>query len=144
PLLDGSEMRDAAGLIASVASGVFRRAAGRFSCFRLVFSYGGGSVAFLLGRFGRAAIERKDPYLRDGAAPQLRKFYYEIAQANHPRARDALLELIPLPNVLFGTDYPLRPASEAVDGLPNYSKCTDAQRRSTTPEHRESPRPSGT
>ena len=68
---------------------------------------------------------------------QLRKFYYEIAQANHPGALDALLELIPLSNVLFGTDYPLRPVSEAVEGLTKYSKFTDAQRRTINRENAE-------
>jgi len=59
----------------------------------------------------------------------LKKFYYEIAQANHPEALDALLALIPLSNVLFGTDFPLRPASEAVEGVNNYRKLSNAQRR---------------
>ena len=94
-------------------------------------------MPFLLGRFERLAIERKDPYLKDGAAPQLRKFHYEIAQANHPGALDALLELVPLSNVLFGSDYPLRPASEAVEGLTKYSKFTDAQRRTINRENAE-------
>ncbi|MET0165835.1 MAG: hypothetical protein ABW318_12645 [Vicinamibacterales bacterium] len=57
----------------------------------------------------------------------MKKFYYEIAQANHSEALDALLALVPISNVLFGTDYPLRPASEAVEGLSSY-KFTDAQR----------------
>ena len=37
------------------------------------------------------------------------------------------MALVPISNVLFGTDYPLRPASEAVEGLSSY-KFTDAQR----------------
>src|SRR5262249_62356092 len=111
------------------ASVIFGATAAKFPNIRWIFSHGGGTVPFLLGRFERLAIERRDPYLKDGAAPQLKKFYYEIAQANHPGAFDALLELIPLSNVLFGTDYPLRPASEAVEGLTNYRKLTDPQRR---------------
>ena len=47
------------------------------------------------------------------------------------------MELIPLSNVLFGTDYPLRPASEAVEGLTKYSKFTDAQRRIINRENAE-------
>jgi predicted TIM-barrel fold metal-dependent hydrolase len=60
--------------------------------------------------------------------PQLRKFYYEIAQANHAGALAALLKLVPMSQVLFGTDYPLRPASEAVEGVSAYS-FSDAERR---------------
>jgi len=45
--------------------------------------------------------------------------------------------LIPLSNVLFGTDYPLRPASEAVEGLTTYRKFTDAQRRTVNRDNAE-------
>ena len=121
----------------TIASVMFSGTAAKFPNIRWVFSHGGGTLPFLLGRFERLAIERKDPYLKDGAAPQLKKFYYEIAQANHPGALDALMELIPLSNVLFGTDYPLRPASEAVEGLTKYSKFTDAQRRIINRENAE-------
>jgi predicted TIM-barrel fold metal-dependent hydrolase len=121
----------------TIASVMFSGTAAKFPDIRWIFSHGGGTVPFLVGRFERLAVERKDPYLKNGAAPQLRQFYYEIAQANHPGAFDALLELIPLSNVLFGTDYPLRPASEAVEGLTNYRKLTDTQRRIIDRENAE-------
>ena len=111
----------------TIASLVYSGTAARFPNIRFVFSHGGGTMPFLLGRYERLAAERKDAWLADGAAPQLKKFYYEIAQANHSGALDALLALVPISNVLFGTDYPLRPASEAVEGLSAY-KFTDAQR----------------
>ena len=113
----------------TIASLTFSGTAAKFPNIRWIFSHGGGTVPFLVGRFERLATERNDPYLKDGAAPQLKKFYYEIAQANHPGALDALLALIPLSNVLFGTDFPLRPASEAVEGVNNYRKLSNAQRR---------------
>jgi predicted TIM-barrel fold metal-dependent hydrolase len=121
----------------TIASLMFSGTAAKFTNIRFIFSHGGGTVPFLLGRFERLAIERKDPWLKDGAAPQLKKFYYEIAQANHPGALSALLELVPLSNVLFGSDYPLRPASEAVEGLTKYSKFNDAQRRTINRENAE-------
>jgi 6-methylsalicylate decarboxylase len=111
----------------TIASLVYSGTAAKFPNIRWVFSHGGGTMPSLLGRYERLAAERKDAWLSDGAAPLLRKFYYEIAQANHSGALDALLALVPISNVLFGTDYPLRPASEAVEGLTSY-KFTDAQR----------------
>jgi 6-methylsalicylate decarboxylase len=111
----------------TIASLLFSGAAARFSDIRFVFSHGGGTVPFLVGRFERLAEEKKDPWLANGAAPVLRKFYYEIAQANHPGALDALLRLAPISNVLFGSDFPLRPVSEAVAGLSNY-KFSGTQR----------------
>ena len=93
-------------------------------------------MPFLLGRYERLAAERKDAWLTGGAAPLLKTFYYEIAQANHSGALDALLALVPVSNVLFGSDYPLRPASEAVEGLTAY-RFTDAQRRAINRENAE-------
>jgi predicted TIM-barrel fold metal-dependent hydrolase len=66
----------------------------------------------------------------------LRRFFYETAQANHRGALDALLALVPISNVLFGSDYPLRPASEVVEGLAAYD-FTPAQRRAIDRENAE-------
>ncbi len=101
----------------TIASLVFSGAAERFPDIRFIFSHGGGTVPFLLGRFETLATAKKMP---NGAGPQLKKFYYEVAQANHPGALDALLRLAPISNVLFGSDYPLRPVSEVVEGLSRY------------------------
>lgn len=120
----------------TIASLVYSGTAAKFPNIRFIFSHGGGTMPYLLGRFERLAAERKDPWLPDGAAPQLKKFYYEIAQANHRGALDALLALAPMSNVLFGTDFPLRPASEAVEGLAAYT-FTDVQRRAIDCENAE-------
>ncbi len=120
----------------TIASLMFSGTAAKFSNIRFIFSHGGGTVPFLLGRFERLASERKDHWMKDGAAPQLRTFHYEIAQANHHGALDALLAMVPASNVLFGSDYPLRPASEAVEGLAAYS-FTDAERLAIDRENAE-------
>jgi predicted TIM-barrel fold metal-dependent hydrolase len=120
----------------TIASLVFSGIATRFPDIHWIFSHGGGTMPFLLGRFERLASEKKDPWLKDGAAPLLRRFHYEIAQANHRGALDALLRLAPISNVLFGTDYPFRPATEAVDGVTAYP-FTDGQRRAIERDNAE-------
>lgn len=120
----------------TIASLIYSGMTTRFPDIRFIFSHGGGTMPFLLGRFERLASEKPDPWLKDGAAPHLRKFHYEIAQANHPGALDALLRLAPISNVLFGSDYPLRPASEAVEGMTAYT-FTDAQRRAIDRDNAE-------
>jgi predicted TIM-barrel fold metal-dependent hydrolase len=112
----------------TIASLLFTGTAARFADIRFMFSHGGGTLPFLLGRFERLAEERKDAWAPNGVTPQLKKFYYEVAQANHPGALAALLKLAPLSNVVFGSDYPLRPVSEAVEGVAKY-EFTAAQRR---------------
>ena len=111
----------------TIASLVYSGMAAKYPDIRFIFSHGGGTVPFLLGRFERLATEKKDPWLKEGAAPHLRKFFYEIAQANHRGALDALMAMVPVSNVLFGSDFPLRPVSEAVQGLAAYH-FTEAER----------------
>ena len=118
----------------TIASLVFSGTAAKYPNIQWVFSHGGGTVPFLVGRFERLAAERKDAWLAGGAIPQLRKFFYETAQANHKGALDALLAIIPSSHVLFGSDYPLRPVSENVEGLAAYS-FTAAQRRAIEREN---------
>jgi 6-methylsalicylate decarboxylase len=118
----------------TIASLIYSGTAARFPNIRFVFSHGGGTVPFLLGRFERLAAERNDAWLKDGVAPLLKTFYYEIAQANHAGALEALVAFAPVSNLLFGSDYPLRPASEAVTGLTAF-RFTDAERRSIEREN---------
>ena len=65
----------------------------------------------------------------DRFKPQLQKFYYEVAQANHPGALAAIAEIIPLTQLLFGTDYPIWRTAESVGGVSSYKGFSDAQRQ---------------
>jgi predicted TIM-barrel fold metal-dependent hydrolase len=106
----------------TIGSIVFGGTAARYPNIRWIFSHGGGTLPFLVSRFEReeATLKNKQTILPRGLRGELRRFYYEIAQANHPGALDALLRLVSVTQVMFGTDYPYRPASEAVDGLAAY------------------------
>jgi predicted TIM-barrel fold metal-dependent hydrolase len=110
----------------TIASLLFSGTATRAKDIRFVFSHGGGTVPFLVGRFERLADEKKN--VPNGVRTELGKFYYEIAQANHPGALAALMDLVPISQVLFGSDYPLRPISEAVQGVTKYN-FSDTERR---------------
>jgi 6-methylsalicylate decarboxylase len=118
----------------TIASILFSGAAAKFPEIRWIFSHGGGTMPFLLSRFERLAADRKDPFMPNGVVPELRKFYYEVAQANHPGALDALMRIAPITNVLFGSDYPFRPVSDVVEGVTKYT-FTAAQRRAIEREN---------
>ena len=81
---------------------------------------GAPHVPFLTGRLIRLASERKDPRMPDGPLPILRKYHYEVAQGNTPGQLAALMKLVTISQVLFGSDYPYRPGTEAVDGVRDY------------------------
>jgi 6-methylsalicylate decarboxylase len=92
----------------------------RFPDIRWIWSHSGGTLPFLTGRLIRLASERKDPRMPDGPLPILAKYHYEIAQGNTPGQLAALMKLVTVSQVLYGTDYPYRSGLEAVEGLADY------------------------
>jgi len=105
-----------------IATLLFSGAAARFPDIQWIHSHGGGTMPFLYSRYTRqeAALKDRQKVLPNGVAHEVRKFYYDTAQANHAGALAALLKLAPVSQVMFGTDFPYRPGSEAVVGLTSY------------------------
>lgn len=106
----------------TIASWVFGGFAERFPDITLIFSHAGGTLPFL--------IERMDFLARQGANRQrfpngirqlLRGLYYDTAQATDPAPMAALRHLVPISQVLFGTDFPYRRGAENVEGLARLS-----------------------
>jgi predicted TIM-barrel fold metal-dependent hydrolase len=103
--------------------------AGKCPDIRFIWSHSGGTLPFLIGRFIRQQLVVKDPRMPDGPVPIVQKYYYEIAQGNLPGQFAALLKLIPVAQLMFGSDYPFRDGTEAMDGLNAYP-FSDAERAS--------------
>jgi 6-methylsalicylate decarboxylase len=106
----------------TIASLLFGAGGTAFRCpdVRFIWSHSGGTLPFLIGRFIREQIVKKDPRMPDGPVPIVQKFFYEVAQGNTPGQLAALLKLVPVSQVMFGSDYPFRNATEAVEGLADY------------------------
>ncbi len=106
----------------TIASLIFGDGGTTFRCpdIRFIWSHSGGTLPFLIGRFIRQTTIKKDPRMPDGPVPVVKRFYYEIAQGNLPGQFAALLKLIPVSQLMFGSDYPYREGIEAVDGMNDY------------------------
>jgi predicted TIM-barrel fold metal-dependent hydrolase len=105
-----------------IATLLFSGAAARYPDIRWIHSHGGGTMPFLYSRFTRqeAATKDREKLLPNGIQHEISKFYYDTAQANHSGALAALLKLVSVSQVMFGTDFPYRPGAEAVAGLNAY------------------------
>src|SRR5262245_9435615 len=101
----------------TIAHLVFSGTAMKFPDSRWIFSHSGGPLPFLTGRFIRLAEERKPANVPDGPLPEFRKFYYELAQGNTPGQIAALLKMVAISQVLYGTDYPFRDGAEINRGI---------------------------
>lgn len=94
------------------------RMAVRYPNIRWVFAHAGGTMPFLLSRI----VGRKLPVGPDGLVmldpgdqsrnngqerlDTLRRFYYETAQQTNVIALGALRRVVPITQIVFGTDYP--------------------------------------
>jgi predicted TIM-barrel fold metal-dependent hydrolase len=76
-------------------------------------------MPFLLSRFERHEVEAKNSKeaMPNGLMHELRKFYYDTAQGNHPGALAALMQIAPVSQVLYGTDYPFIDGATVTAGL---------------------------
>jgi predicted TIM-barrel fold metal-dependent hydrolase len=104
----------------TIAHLVFSGTAMKFPDIRWIFSHSGGTLPFLTSRFIRLAEERKPANLPDGPLPEFRKFYYELAQGNTPGQIAALLKMVSISQVLYGTDYPFRDGAEVNRGIADW------------------------
>jgi predicted TIM-barrel fold metal-dependent hydrolase len=98
---------------------VFSGTAARYPEIRWIFSHGGGTTPFLLSRFvyEEKTMKEREKRLPNGMLSELKKFYYDTAQANHPGALAALLKLVPPAQIVYGTDFPFRTGGEVNEGL---------------------------
>jgi len=103
----------------AIASLIFSHTSARFADINFIFSHAGGTVTALTERFTVqmiAAPKYKD-FTGDGVMAELKRFYYDTAQASNPIAMAALTRMVAVPQILFGTDYPYRSGVEHVKGL---------------------------
>jgi 6-methylsalicylate decarboxylase len=55
--------------------------------------------------------------LPKGFLAEAARSYYDTAQASNPAAMSALRKVVPVSQIVFGTDYPFRTSIEHVTGL---------------------------
>jgi predicted TIM-barrel fold metal-dependent hydrolase len=60
---------------------------------------------------------------------ELRKLYYDTAQSSNPVAMGALRKVVPVTQIVFGTDYWYRTAEETGRGLVAGKVFSDAELR---------------
>jgi predicted TIM-barrel fold metal-dependent hydrolase len=102
-------------VVSLLLSGSFARYRG----IKWLFSHAGGTIPMLAGRinFFHGTAKNADQFAPDGIEAELRRLYYDTANATHPASMAALLKLIPESQVTFGSDYPYVPIDTQVAAL---------------------------
>jgi 6-methylsalicylate decarboxylase len=98
---------------------IYSGAARKYPELRLIFSHAGGTMPYLTGRFDfadrtNALLQQRAP---EGFRAAAARFFYDIAQAANPATLGALRQVVPVSQIVFGTDYPFRTMLEHVSQL---------------------------
>src|SRR5262245_16886238 len=102
----------------AIAQIIFGGAAARYPNVRMIFSHGGGTMPFLVERFTAMARSAQfAPKFPQGFGATAANFFYDTAQVANPAAMSALSKVVPISQIVFGTDYPFRTAADHVKGL---------------------------
>lgn len=97
---------------------VLSGSAKRYAKVRMIFSHGGGTMPYLIGRFvNRVSRSQDDSREQHDFQAEVGRFYYDTAQTFHPVPMTALKHVVPVTQILFGTDYPYRSSLENTTGI---------------------------
>jgi predicted TIM-barrel fold metal-dependent hydrolase len=104
----------------TIANLIFSGASTRYGNVTFIFSHGGGVLTAVAERL-RVQMVTTPPYLgkigRETVDRELGRFYYDTAQVSNEVTIEALAKLVPVSQIVFGTDYPYRTGAEHVAGL---------------------------
>jgi 6-methylsalicylate decarboxylase len=117
----------------AIANVVFTGFTQRFPDITLVFSHAGGMMPFIIERFfqgglfaevvpgivtkGQDGGPIKNVPTGNDILRELRKLYYDTAQSSNPVAMGALRKVVPVSQIVYGTDFWYRTSMETSRGL---------------------------
>jgi 6-methylsalicylate decarboxylase len=108
----------------TILSLLFNGALAKYRDIRWLFSHGGAALPALSGRINQLSHLRAETSAKAGGgfAPngidyELKRLHFEIANAFYKPSMDAIMDYMPLSQLVFGTDYPYVGVSETADGL---------------------------
>ena len=86
---------------------------------RWIFSHGGGALAMIANRLAGLAKNRPELNARvpHGVMHELSKLYVDVVGVTTPGALRAVLDIVPMSHLLFGTDFPFWAPEITIKGL---------------------------
>jgi predicted TIM-barrel fold metal-dependent hydrolase len=105
----------------AITSLLFSGTLSRCPDIRFVFSHGGGTLPMIvmriIGSLKLPALATVAARIPRGPLHEIQRLYYDIASVTNAISFGALTELLPISQLLFGSDFPYWPISRTVDGL---------------------------
>ena len=99
---------------------IFSGTSQKYRDINFIFSHGGGALTSFAERFLVQATSTppyKDKFTREQVNTEIRRFFYDTAQVSNPITMAALVKLVPIGQIVYGTDFPYRTAADHTKGL---------------------------
>jgi 6-methylsalicylate decarboxylase len=87
----------------------------RLKDIRFIFCHAGGTMPVVAARMTHYAPKNIAEVLPNGVEYELKRLYYDIAVSGYRPAISALTGLVPIRQILFGSDFPYRKLGETAD-----------------------------
>ncbi len=106
----------------TITSLIFGGTAGACPNVKFIFSHGGGTLAMVVQRFGRIAAKltpaERAARMPNGFEAEVRRQYYDLASVgSSPVGMAAVLKLLPVSQLTYGSDAPFGSATEIAEGI---------------------------
>ena len=104
----------------SIANLIFSGTSQKYRDINWIFSHGGGALTSFAERFlvqMTSGPPYKDKFTRESVQAELNRFYYDTAQVTMAGTLGALAKLVPVSQIVYGTDFPYRTAADHSKGV---------------------------
>lgn len=110
-------------IVSFLAGGTFARCPD----IRFIFCHSGGTMPVLAARINgffqaRSALASQAP---NGAMYELKRQYYDVANATNPSSLAALMKLVPTSQIVWGSDFPYRAVGPTATGWDSYEAAPE-------------------
>ena len=110
-------------IVSFLAGGTFARCPD----IRFIFCHSGGTMPVLAARINgffqaRSALAAQVP---NGVVYELKRQYYDVANATNPMSLAALMKLVPTSQIVWGSDFPYRAIGPTATGWDNYEAAPE-------------------
>jgi predicted TIM-barrel fold metal-dependent hydrolase len=104
----------------SIFNLIFSGTAQKYKNINWIWSHGGGALTAFAERFLIVEVSRppyKGKITREAVEHELRRYYYDTAQISNSVTLAALAQLVPVSQIVYGTDFPYRTGEEHTQGV---------------------------
>lgn len=89
----------------------------RFRDIKFIFTHAGGNTPMILGRMKQYGPENLTSLAPDGIEQELKRHYYDLAGTANKPAVAAITSIVPMTQILMGSDNPYVPLIETAEGI---------------------------